>query len=205
MNDMTRRPPTLGRRGLLSAARPWMVFVMAVAWYLSAQAADIPSDLYTCGSTCSEVIPSAYIFDCPDESGHNEIVWSSAWGRSWYGPLKYVGPIEIAIQARPWPLAPETMPLYVEIRVDEWAAQCRSFTGGIVRSIYGTNSCEPDSLWTALPRRALPIPINTTYWVQLIGFLGPQGSSPFVACLRVDATPSSVMTSSWGSVKRLYR
>jgi len=176
-----------------------------VAWYMSAQAADIPSDLLTCTSTCSEERPSAFILDCPDGSGHNEILWSSAWGRSWYGPLKYVGPIEIAIQARPWPVATETLPLYVEIRVDGWAAECRSLSGGITRAIYGANSCEPDSLWTTLPRRELPIRINTTYWVQLVGFLGPQGSSPFVACLRVNATPSPVLARTWSSVKRLYQ
>jgi len=204
MKQVSRRPPRPSVRGLRPAVRPCVVFIVALACRSSAHAADIPSDLVACGSTCSEEQSSAFILDCPDESGHNEMIWSSAWGRSWYGPLKYVGPIEIAIQARPWPSA-QPLPLYVEIRVDGWAAQCRSLSGGITRSIYGTSSCDPDSLWTALPRRELPIPINTTYWVQLEGFLGPQGSSPFVACLRVSATPSSVATRTWGSVKSLYR
>ena len=151
-------------------------------------------------------MPSAYIIDCRDELGF-DMFWTAAWERSWYGPLRYVGPIEVAVQARRWPEQP--LPLFVEIRTDPRAAQCISDAGGPTWATYGTASCNPDSLWSAMPRTALELPLDATYWVQLSGYYvinyPTRASSPFVACVRVRSYPTAVLPSTWGQIKRLYR
>jgi len=146
---------------------------------------------------------------------NRQLLWSSAWGRSWYGPLRYVGPIEVAVQARPWVLVDsipgpryEPLPLLVEIRTDPRAAQCQSDVGGMSRSTFGTTSCDPDSLWTVFPITELPLPLNSEYWIQTLGLLvlyPERASSPFVGCVRVTAFPSSIAEATWGRVKRLYQ
>jgi hypothetical protein len=168
---------------------------------------DPPTDVIACNPACRELYPAAFMLDCRDELG-DEVFWWENWCRTWYGPLRYVGPIEVAVQARPWP-GHEPLPLFVQIRRDQGAAQCRSDAGGPTWSTYGTESCNPDSLWSVLPRTTLiNTPINTTYYVQLIGFLivSPvRASSPFVACIRVTSYPTEVTSRSWGQVKALYR
>lgn len=169
--------------------------------------AQVPTDVVLCGPSCSEVLPSGFIIDCRDELGHNKL-WTSSWGRSWYGPLRNTGPIEISIEARP-PTGYEPLPLFVEIRADQRAAQCISDIGAPTRLTYGTTSCHPDSLWVRLPQFDLSwMPTDATYWVQVVGFLlvtPARMSSPYVGCIRVRAFPSSVISSSWGHIKGLYR
>lgn len=178
----------------------------SLLWCLTARA-QIPTDLVACGPACSEVLPSGFIIDCRDELGRDKI-WSSAWGRSWYGPLRNTGSIEVSIEARP-PTDSEPLPLFVEIRTDQGAAQCRSDIGAPTRLTYGTESCHPDSLWVTLPRYDLSwLPLDATYWVQVVGFLlvtPVRMSSPFVSCIRVKAFPTAVVSGSWGQVKGLYR
>lgn len=178
----------------------------SLVWCLTAHA-QAPLDFLTCGPSCSEVLPSSLIIDCRDELGRDKL-WSSAWGRSWYGPLSNIGPIEISIEARAHP-GYERLPLFVEIRTDQGAAQCRSDIGAPTWLIYGTESCHPDSLWSTLPRIDLSwLPLGTTYWVQVVGFLvvnPTPKSSPFVGCVRVRAFPSAIASGSWGQVKQLFR
>lgn len=169
--------------------------------------AQTPTDVVLCEPACSEVLPSGFIIDCRDELGRNKL-WASAWGRSWYGPLRNIGPIEVSIEARP-PATYEPLPLFVEIRADQRAAQCISDIGAPTRLTYGTMSCHPDSLWVTLPQYDLSwMPHDATYWVQVVGFLlvtPSRMSSPYVGCIRVKAFPSAVISSSWGQIKSLFR
>lgn len=174
----------------------------------SAQA-QVPTELEACGPNCSELFPSSFVLDCREEYGQ-WLLYRSPWGRAWVGPIRYVGPLEVSIQARPG-LFDEILPLIVQIRTDRGAAQCRSDTGGPSWWTYGTTGCHPDSLWATFPRVELVgIPIDTLYWVQVEGFLtlGQDGrvyASPYWRCIRVRAFPTMVSTSSWGHVKALYR
>jgi len=170
--------------------------------------AQTPMEVVFCGPACSEVLPSGIIIDCRDELGRDKL-WTSAWGRSWYGPLRNTGPIEVSIEARPSTNHEVILPLFVEIRADPGAAQCRSDIGAPTRLTYGTMSCHPDSLWVTLPRYDLSwLAPDAQYWVQVVGFLlvtPVRMSSPFVSCIRVRAFPSAIAQSSWGQIKNLYR
>ena len=183
-----------------------LVFIGSLIW-CSAVHAQAPTDVVLCDPGCSEVLPSGIIIDCRDELGREKL-WTSAWGRSWYGPLRNTGPIEVSIEARP-PATYEPLPLFVEIRADPGAAQCRSDIGAPTRLTYGTMSCHPDSQWVTLPRYDLSwLAPDAHYWVQVVGFLigtPVRISSPFVGCLRVRAFPSAIAPSSWGQIKNLYR
>src|SRR5262249_49461804 len=102
----------------------------------------------------------------------------------------------------------QPLPLFIGIRRDPRAVQCISDASGDTWSTYGTASCDPDSLWSVMPRTALDLPPDTTYWVQLSGHLTnypARASSPFVACGRVTASPTAVLPRTWGQIKRLYR
>jgi hypothetical protein len=147
------------------------------------------------------------IFDCREGIFDPLKVWVSTWGRIWVGPLRNVGPIEVSIQARRYEDDP-VLPLFIEIRSDALAAECRSAQGAVYWQTYGTKSCDPDSMWITFPRTELAIPLGTTYWVQLTGFLQVRpiwASSPFWRCLQVRAFPDAVVPGTWGHVKTLYK
>jgi hypothetical protein len=169
-------------------------------------ASEIPTDLLACEPVCLEVQPSSFIFDSQEEFG-DWLWWNSPWGRAWVGPIRYVGPIEVSVQARP--SHGEVLPLFVGLRFDPGAGQCRSFSAGPTWQTYGTSSCDPGSLWITFPRAELTsVPLDTTYWVQVEGFLTVQpvrASSPYWRCIRVRAYPDALVAKTWGHVKALYR
>jgi hypothetical protein len=190
-------------RGVLGGLFWWMALLIGLRPWGAALCVDAPTDLFVCGQQCYEVRPSGFTFDC-----NPTLTWTSAWGRSWFGPLRYVGPVEVSIQARPeWP-AEQTLPLYIEIRADSNAG-CVSRSGGLFWQTYGTVSCEPDSTWIRFPRTTLPLDVGREYWVQLFGLYQAQPvvlSSPYWRCLRVQAFPvNGVAMKNWGTIKALYK
>jgi len=184
-------------------------FVALVLVLSSSSHAQVPAELLACGADCSELETSSYVFACREEFGE-WLVYRSPWGRAWVGPIRYVGAFEVSIQARAG-MFDEILPLFVQIRTDPGAAQCRSETGGPTWQTFGTRGCDPDSLWVTFPRVELVgVPLDTPYWVQVEGFLsrgqgGRVYASPYWRCIRVRAFPTMVSTNSWGHVKALYR
>ena len=172
----------------------------------SVDAQQIPTDLLACEPGCFEVLPSSFILDCREGFGRPFTIWVSAWGRNWFGPLRYEGPIEVSIQARQ-PSGYEPLPLLLQIRTDQGAGQCRSDEGVIYWQTFGSQSCVADSMWITFPPTHLLLPLGATYWVQMVGLIQAQptrGSSPFWRCLQVRSS-SGVSAGSWGQVKALYR
>src|SRR5262249_21288155 len=100
-----------------------LALILLIAFNVGLNASEIPTDLLACGPYCRELLPSAFMIDCRDELGH-DMFWTDAWDRSWYGPLRYVGPIEVAVQARPWGPPEQPLPLFIGIRRDPRAVQC---------------------------------------------------------------------------------
>ncbi len=197
---------------LAMAAVACLVLARGTAIAKGAAPTEIPTELFTCGRQCYEIEPHAIMIDC-QSSGY----WLTSNGRNWWGPLRCVGPIQIAIQARPLGPPVETLPLYVEIRGGEATPTCEQMPGKLVWQTYGTSSCDADSMWVVSPvidLLGMNAPLNGTYWIQLVGFerLGPnppnpEGSaaSPFRGCLRVTSLLTGVREVSWGSMKTLYR
>jgi hypothetical protein len=185
----------------------WALVAMTLALLTGVSAEQVPTETLACAAVCSEEGPSELILDCREGITDPFKIWISSRGRSWIGPLRYVGPIEVSIQARPWQ-GRETLPLYIQTRSDSWAAECKSLDGTLYWQTYGTLSCDPDSMWITFPPTELAIPLGTIYWVQLVGFrrlLPTEAVSPFWRCLRVRATPTAVVAHDWGRVKALYR
>lgn len=180
----------------------WAALISLCSWDCVC-GADTPTELLVCGQQCYEERPTGFVFDCSPT-----LSWTSAWGRNWFGPLRYVGPVEVSIQARPWLPPEQTLPLYIEIRADN-SASCVSRSGALFWQTSGTRSCDVDSTWIRFPRTTLPLALGREYWIQLSGFyqaLPIQLSSPFWGCLRVQAFPiDAVVARSWGTVKHFYQ
>jgi len=149
---------------------------------------EAPAELEACGAQCFERLPHYLLLDCDYQS------WEIVPGRIWWGPLRCVGEIQISIQARPLGPPQRTIPLYVEIRVDPLAAECKSFAGTEIWETLGTFACDPDSQWVHSPPIDLPginVPIGAEYYIQFVGFeeLAPGGqtiaASPFIRCMQV--------------------
>src|SRR5262245_51857326 len=197
VSDQRERPweaRSMGLQGLL----------VALELFAPGGTGGAPTDVVACGPSCYEALLSAFILDCRAEFGEY-LTWNSAWGRSWLGPLQYVGPIDVAIQSRPWVGRVSTFPLLIDRRRDPGAAQCTSAPGATHWFTYGTESCDPDSTWVRFPTTELPIAVGSEYWIQLSGFLHPTASSPFWRCLHVTAHPTAIGSRRWAQVKALYR
>ncbi len=172
--------------------------------------AEPPSEGVFSGPHCSAGQPSLILFGCGLPPWG---IWVNWVGQTVWGPLQYAGQFQVSIQAKSveW-LVDKAVPLYVEIRVDEWASQCRADPGVLYWWTDGTPSCAVDSMWVTSPPIELPVPVGTTYWLQLVSFFQdgsieyPRGvSSPYVRDVRVTRDPTAVLPSDWGFVKSLYR
>jgi hypothetical protein len=138
-------------------------------------------------------------------------VWTEVVGREWWGPLRWQGPIQISIQARPLSIQYyETIPLYIELRADDAAINCIPYGGNAIRwQTLGTSSC--DSLWVHSEPINFAIEPGSEYWVQATGFarLDNDGrwvaSSPYVRCIWIRPARVAVVSRSWSLVRALYR
>jgi hypothetical protein len=185
------------------------VGVIAVVISCGVAQGQAPTELSDCGpGYCYEYLPCCAILDCS-----LTVEWES-WGgaRSW-GPLTYVGPIQISVEARPLPSAGRQLPLYFLVRNDPGAAQCEYRTGNLIWETQGTLRC--DSLWvTSQPIILYNIPVGTEYWIQTLALneFGPipessadDAFSAFRRCIRVQPAPVGVVPTSWSRIKTLYR
>lgn len=173
-----------------------------------AHAAPGNTSLLVCGQPgCNEGLSTGIAFvDC----GPAPLVAWSVLGRWMWGPLRCVGPVELAVQVLAIPGTPP-LPLIVQIRSDAVAATCHSLPGSTVLQTFGLNSCDPDSLWVTttvdLPRF---VATGSDYWVQVEGFaqFDTEGidllESPYFSCIRISPT-APVAAANWGSIKSLYR
>ena len=174
----------------------------------SASSQTIPTELDRCAPDCREVSAIWRIIGCG--------TWVSNEGRTWWGPLRNVGPIQVSVEAMPIGGPVENLPLFGEIRLPLGQSVCsRPFPGSLIWQTYGRDTCDPDSTWSTSPIIDISgfIPLGETYYFQLEGFatIGPDSSladwawSPAVRCVRVRSFPVSVLASSWGHVKSLFR
>lgn len=179
-----------------------VVGVAASAW------AQPPTELSSClgAENCREILSLPIIIDC-DFS----VTWGTLVGRAVWGPLTYVGPIRVSLEARPY--SDNGFPLYFEVRPTNGATACNIKPGSIQWQTQGTMSCDPDSMWVSSPWISLPwLDLGETYWVQLLGLatIGfpdePEPRySPGLRCIRVESRPSSIEFMAWTRVKRLYQ
>ena len=171
-------------------------------YILGAETTQIPMELLACEPICAETLPFSFMIDC--HNGTGPLLWKTNLGRTLWGPLRNVGPIRIAVQARPVPVP--TLPLYAEIVAREASGGCVYEPGVLYWKTFGTVEC--DSLGVTSPRIDLRLSYGETYWLQLVGFyqIGPdEASSPFVRCVRITSYPSPVHHATWNQVKQLYR
>jgi hypothetical protein len=174
----------------------------------TALAQPVPTEFLRCTPDCREVQPLGVILDCG--------VWYSNEGRTWWGPLRNAGPIQVSVEAYQFGAGVEPLPLFAQIREPVGASLCsRPFPGTLIWQTYGRDTCDPDSMWSTSPVIDISgfLPLGETYYFQLEGFLSipPDTSStglkwsPAVRCVRVRSFPVSVLASSWGHVKSLFR
>ena len=163
-----------------------------------------PIELVTCGATCREAQVAALLLDCDFQISINGIS-----GRVMYGPLTYVGPIRISVNARPM----DPIPLRVEYRqtID---ADCEYRPGIGAWQTFGTTSCEPESLWVRSPFMDLVLlDPGDIYWIQLVGEIRQAPEDPMhpllfsttANCVKIESQNSPIAAKTWGRVKSLYR
>lgn len=167
-----------------------------------------PTELFQCGpGFCYEYLPCCAIVDCDLTVG-----WESWEGAHWWGPLRYIGPIQISVEARPWSAPTRQLPLYFLVRNDAGAGRCEYRTGNLIWETYGTLRC--DSLWVDSPAIVLPnIAMGSEYWIQTLALtqFGPDPTSvddaysAFRRCIRVRPITTAVDSKTWGQIKVLYR
>lgn len=168
----------------------------------------VPTELNRCNPDCREALPTGRVIGCG--------TWTTIDGRAWWGPLRNAGPIQVSIEAFPLGGQIETLPLFAEIRVPLGESVCsRPFPGSLIWRTYGRATCDPDSSWVTSPVMDISsfIPLGETYYFQLEGFItiGSDSTfegwawSPAVRCVQLRSFPTSVLASSWGHVKSLFR
>ena len=162
-------------------------------------------ELVACAPACQEALPTGLILDCENLS----VMWLQVPRRQLYGPLRCVGPVKIGVEARPFrPGGEREVPLRVQLRTTGVGnpPNCTWESGMDLWELRGVETCDRDSMWVWSPAINLHdiLPIGATYWIQLEAVVDGDFESPFVRCFAVDALPTTVESTTWAVVKRLY-